>query len=238
MSGLYGTMLQNPGRFLHSIQSSCSHYMTLQQGCLHSLRTFWTAFVPSCVHYSLPGATTHVGSWPTQVITSNHLSLALLLQFLIPCLSSSLITPSIHLRFGLPTRFLPSGLSKVIYLHSRLSCVHTIYPTHLSLDILIAVTKSISSYRLPVYILVPKFSSWSLQVITTRLVRNSQPFQVPWVSIIKCWGHFIRNRANCHACYIQKWRSFEWNFSFPNQKWCNKRHGSEKQNKIGNVHIT
>jgi hypothetical protein len=35
----------------------------------------------------------------------------------------------------------------VIFLHDRLSCIHTICPAHLSLDILIAVTKSISSYR-------------------------------------------------------------------------------------------
>jgi hypothetical protein len=75
------------------------------------------------------------------------LSLALLLQFLTPSLSASLITPSIHLRFGLPTRLLPSGLSKVIFLRGRLSSFHTICPAHLSLDILIAVTKSISSYR-------------------------------------------------------------------------------------------
>jgi hypothetical protein len=75
------------------------------------------------------------------------LSLALLLQFLTPSLSASLITPSIHLRFGLPTRLLPSGLSKVIFLHGRLSSIRTICPAHLSLDILIAVTKSISSYR-------------------------------------------------------------------------------------------
>jgi len=54
---------------------------------------------------------------------------------------------SIHLRFGLPTRLLPSGLSKVIFLHGRLSCIHTICPAHLNLDILIVVTKSVSSYR-------------------------------------------------------------------------------------------
>jgi hypothetical protein len=75
------------------------------------------------------------------------LSLVLLLQFLTPSLSASLITPSIHLRFGLPTHLLPSGLSKVIFLHGRLSCIHTICPAHLGLDILMAVTKSISSYR-------------------------------------------------------------------------------------------
>jgi len=74
------------------------------------------------------------------------LSLALILQFLTPSLSASLITPSFHLRFGLPTH-LPSGLSKVIFLHSRLSCIRTIYPAHLSLVILIVVTKSVSSYR-------------------------------------------------------------------------------------------
>jgi hypothetical protein len=35
----------------------------------------------------------------------------------------------------------------VIFLHGRLSSIRTICPTRLSLDILIAVTKSISSYR-------------------------------------------------------------------------------------------
>jgi hypothetical protein len=75
------------------------------------------------------------------------LSLALLLQFLTPSLSASLIIPSIHLKFGLPTRLLPSGLSNVILLHGRLSSIRTICPAHLRLHILIAVTKSISSYR-------------------------------------------------------------------------------------------
>jgi len=53
---------------------------------------------------------------------------------------------SIHLRFDLPTRLLPSDLSKVIFLHGRLSCIRTICPAHLSLVILIVVTKSVSSY--------------------------------------------------------------------------------------------
>jgi len=65
------------------------------------------------------------------------LSLALLFQFLTPSLSAPLITPSIHLRFGLPTRLQPSGLSKVIFLHGRLSRIRTICPAHLSLVILI-----------------------------------------------------------------------------------------------------
>jgi len=42
--------------------------------------------------------------------------LGLALPILTPSLSASLITPSIHLRFGLPTRLLLSGLSKVIFL--------------------------------------------------------------------------------------------------------------------------
>ena len=75
------------------------------------------------------------------------LSLALILQFLTPNLSASLITPAIHLRFGLPTRLVLSGLSKLIFLHGRLSCIDTICPAHLSPVILIVVTKSISSYR-------------------------------------------------------------------------------------------
>jgi len=75
------------------------------------------------------------------------LSLALLFQFLTPSLSASLITPSIHLRSGLPTCLLPSGLSKAIFLHGRLSCIHTTCPAHLSLVILTVVTKSVSSYR-------------------------------------------------------------------------------------------
>src|SRR5215475_614823 len=57
-----------------------------------------------------------------------------------PPISASLITPSIHLRFGLPTRLLPSGLSKVIFLHGRLSCIRTLCPAHLSLVILTVVT--------------------------------------------------------------------------------------------------
>ena len=76
-----------------------------------------------------------------------YLSLALYLQFLTPRLSASLITPSIHLRFGLPTRLLPSGLSKVIFLLGKLSCIRNIFPAHLSLVILIVATKSVSLYR-------------------------------------------------------------------------------------------
>ena len=64
------------------------------------------------------------------------LSLALILQFLTPSFSPSLITPSIHLRFGLPAHLLPSGLSKVIFLHGRLSFIRTICPAHLNLVIL------------------------------------------------------------------------------------------------------
>ena len=75
------------------------------------------------------------------------LSLALVLQFLIPNFSASLITPSIHLRFGLSDRLLLSDFSKVIFLHGMLSCIHTICPAHLNLVILIVVTRSASSYR-------------------------------------------------------------------------------------------
>ena len=74
-------------------------------------------------------------------------SLALILQFLTPSPSASLVTPSIHLRFGLSTRLLPSGLSKLILLHGKLSCIRTICPAHLSLVILTNVTKSVSAYR-------------------------------------------------------------------------------------------
>jgi len=49
--------------------------------------------------------------------------MALVLQFLIPSLSASLFTPSIHLRLGLPTLLLPSGVPRVIFLHSS----HTKY---------------------------------------------------------------------------------------------------------------
>ena len=59
---------------------------------------------------------------PCRVLAdSNHLqpslSLALILQFPTPSFFASLVTPSIHLKFGLPTHLLPSGLSKVIFLH-------------------------------------------------------------------------------------------------------------------------
>jgi hypothetical protein len=59
------------------------------------------------------------------------LSLVLLLQFVIPSLSAPPVTPSIHLRFGPPARLLPSGLSKVIFFHGRLSCIRTICPAHI-----------------------------------------------------------------------------------------------------------
>jgi hypothetical protein len=45
--------------------------------------------------------------------------------------------------FGLPTRLLPSGLSKVFFLHCILSFFRTICPAHLSLVILTVVTKSL-----------------------------------------------------------------------------------------------
>ena len=77
----------------------------------------------------------------------SSLSLALALQFLTPNFSVSFITPSIHLRIGLPARLLPSGLSKVIFLHGRLSCIRITCPAHLSLVILIVVTRSASSYE-------------------------------------------------------------------------------------------
>ena len=77
----------------------------------------------------------------------SSLSLALALQFLTPSFSASFVTPSIHLRFGLPARLLPSSMSKVIFLHGRLSCIRITCPAHLSLDILIAVTRSASSYK-------------------------------------------------------------------------------------------
>ena len=77
----------------------------------------------------------------------SSLSLALALQFLTPNFSASFVTPSIHLRFGLPARLLPSDLSKVIFLHGRLSCIRITCPVHLSLVILIVVTRSASSYK-------------------------------------------------------------------------------------------
>jgi len=77
----------------------------------------------------------------------SYLSPALALQFLTPKFSASFVTPSIHPRLGLPARLLPSGLSKVIFLHGRLSCIHITCPAHLSLVILIVVTRSAPSYK-------------------------------------------------------------------------------------------
>jgi len=86
----------------------------------------------------------------TNSIISLHpsLSMALVLQFLIPSLPASLFTPSIHLRLGLPTLLLPSGIPRVIFLHGRLSCIRTMCPAHLNLVFLIAVTrvKNINKY--------------------------------------------------------------------------------------------
>jgi len=61
----------------------------------------------------------------TDSIISLHpsLSMAFALQFLIPSLPASLFTASIHLRLGLPTLLLPSGIPRVIFLHGRLSCI-------------------------------------------------------------------------------------------------------------------
>ena len=50
-------------------------------------------------------------------LVHSSLSLALILQFITPSLSASLVTPSMHLIFGLPTRPLPPGLTNVIFLH-------------------------------------------------------------------------------------------------------------------------
>ena len=72
------------------------------------------------------------------------LSLVLALHFLTPNFSASFVTPTIHLRFGLPARLLPSCLSKVFFLHGRLSCIRITCPARLSLVILIVVTRSAS----------------------------------------------------------------------------------------------
>ena len=71
----------------------------------------------------------------TDSIISLHpsLSMALVLQLLIPSLPASLFTPSIHLRLGLPTLLLPSGIPRVIFLHGRLSCIRTMCPAHINL---------------------------------------------------------------------------------------------------------
>jgi len=127
-----------------------SNDVTICEGFKHSIHkpnsevNFWVV----SVNPSTPGRYN-----PCSVLADSRsrlqpsLSSAVILQFLIPSLSASLITPSIQLRFGLPTRLLPSGLSKMIFLHGRLSCIRTICPAHLRLVILIAVTKSTSSYR-------------------------------------------------------------------------------------------
>jgi hypothetical protein len=112
-----------------------------------------------------PGATTHAGSWPTRVIASKHLyPWPWSSNFWLPTsLHPSLLHPSIHLRFGLPNRLLPSGLSKVIFLHGRLSCIRTICPAHLSLIILIDVTnQSLIIQKTQLFII-----SWSPRCLFT-----------------------------------------------------------------------
>ena len=85
-------------------------------GCL----PFDTLVISCCGHHTHSLIPRHYN--PCRVLADSRsrlqpsLSLALLFQFLTPSLSASLITPSIHLRFGLPTCLLPSGLSKVIFL--------------------------------------------------------------------------------------------------------------------------
>ena len=97
----------------------------------------------SSLTHSLPGATTHAVSWPTQEAASNHL-------YLWPWRPSSWLPTSLH-----PSSLHQSTsglafllvLSKVIFLHGRLSCIHITCPAHLSLVILIVVTRSASSYK-------------------------------------------------------------------------------------------
>jgi len=125
-----------------------------------------------------------------------------------------------------PHSFLNCALTSCSHdMTSKLGCMHSVGTFWIA-------------YVLPVHILVPKFSSWSFQVITTGLVSNSQSFQVPWVSIVKCWRHIISNNASSHACYRHKWRSLERNFGFPDQKWCKTCHDSKKEKKIVNTHRT
>jgi len=57
------------------------------------------------------------------------------------CIPHHSIHPS---EVGVPTHLLSSGLSKVIFLHGRVSCIRTICPAHLSLVILIFF---LGSYR-------------------------------------------------------------------------------------------
>ena len=133
------------------------------------------------------------------------LSLVLILQFLTPNLSVSLITPSIHLRFGLPALLLPSGLSKVIFLHGRLSCIRTICPAHLNLVILIVATRSVSSYRHYSYSLYVIW--WLLISVPLNTIVNFQ--RIMWLLSL---GNRLKSRsrsASCacklHGCWICVW---------------------------------
>ena len=136
-SKLWSESISAPG-------SVCTSFTLFLNRCFTSIKIVYERIIHSLTlrHYN-----------PCSILADSRIrlqpspSLALFFQFLTPSLSASLITPSIHLRFGLPTRLLPSGLSKVIFLHGRLSCIRTIYPAHLSLVILTVVTKSVSSYR-------------------------------------------------------------------------------------------
>ena len=109
---------------------------------------FEESFCSSRLHFtSLPGTTTHAGSWPTQEVASNHL-------YPWPCSSNFWLPASLHPSslhpsiWGLafPLAFCPPACPRWFSYMVDLSCIHTICPVYLSLVILIA-TKSVSSYR-------------------------------------------------------------------------------------------
>jgi hypothetical protein len=125
--------------------------------------------------------------------------LDLILQFLTPNLSASLITPSIHLRFGLPACLLPSGLSKVIFLHGRLSCIRTICPALLNLVILIVVTRSVSSYRQYSSSFFLKFFSQKLQDVTR--LPYSEPRFPPHTSGLVLLMSYIWSLYAFYLCF-------------------------------------
>jgi hypothetical protein len=103
-----------------------------------------------CVELSHPHSLTRRHYNPCRVLADSRRHLQPSVPGLNPPVPDSqllCISPSIHLRFGLPARLLSSGLSKVIFLHGRLSCIRAICPAHLNLVILTVVTRSVSSYR-------------------------------------------------------------------------------------------
>jgi hypothetical protein len=99
------------------------------------------------------GDTVHSEPWPLPRLLSIGLNPVFRLQFLSPIIFRSSSTEGCHIIAGLPTRRIPSGLWRIIFLQGFCSCVLKRCPSHLNLPDLITFIISVSLYNW--------YNSWS-----------------------------------------------------------------------------